>query len=215
MKNYFLILLFICISFISCADQNIDKNIFNILSGDWQLNPLANKSQGATLIIDLNGRKTGSSNSHIIGPIRGSDIVAVKKITDKKYLITILFVDKNKYDFIINMNDNGTIWFEKMDWFNKIQYLSEYGPEHPYYKVSGPENKDNPYYKPIVDNLRLRATPNSNAIIYRILERGEKLNLLRKGKQEIINNVKGTWVQVRTDNGEIGWCFDAFLEEVK
>jgi len=36
-----------------------------------------------------------------------------------------------------------------------------------------------------------------------------------EGKEETINGVKGSWVKVRTESGDTGWCFDAYLEEVK
>jgi hypothetical protein len=38
---------------------------------------------------------------------------------------------------------------------------------------------------------------------------------MEKGKDETINNIKGNWVKVKTGKGEVGWAFDAYLEEVK
>jgi hypothetical protein len=215
MKKYILILIFVKISFISGAELIVDKDTYFTLTGAWQINPLAERSQGDTLFIDLKGEIVDMGKPYFFGPIRGCDLVKARKIEDKKYLITILFVDNNNYDFIINLNDDGTIWFEKMGWFSKIQFLLEYGPEYRYYKVFGPENKDNPYLRPIEDNLRLRVSPNINAIIYRLLVKGDRLNLLKKGKNETIEGINGTWVQVRTEKGEVGWCFDAYLEEIK
>jgi len=66
-----------------------------------------------------------------------------------------------------------------------------------------------------VDTLRLRESPSIDGKIIRNLIKGEKLELLEKGKVETINGVKGTWVKVKTEQGEVGWCFDAYLEEVK
>jgi hypothetical protein len=66
-----------------------------------------------------------------------------------------------------------------------------------------------------VENLRLRNSPSSIAKIIRNLIKGEKLELIEKGKEETINGVTGNWVKVKTQQGETGWCFDAYLEEVK
>jgi len=68
---------------------------------------------------------------------------------------------------------------------------------------------------PKIDNLRFRKSPDLNAKVIRAFNKGEKLQLLETGKAETIDCVKGTWVKVKTDKGEIGWCFDAYLEEVK
>jgi len=70
-------------------------------------------------------------------------------------------------------------------------------------------------YKPSVNNLRFRESPTLDGKYIRTLKKGEKLQLLETGKTETINGVKGTWVKVKTEKGEIGWCFDAYLEEVK
>ena len=70
-------------------------------------------------------------------------------------------------------------------------------------------------YTPTVDNLRFRETEDTSSKILRKLKKGEKLELLEKGKTETIGDATGVWVKVRTEQGEIGWCFDAYLEEVK
>lgn len=48
---------------------------------------------------------------------------------------------------------------------------------------------------------------------------GEKLEIIGRGKElEYIRGVNGeewisgTWVIVKTGKGEVGWCFDAYLE---
>jgi len=222
MRKFLILTLFISIGFISCADQNIDKEIYNILCGVWDLYPNYEKTETkyswgkavkvmfGSIIIDL-----GNKIPYILGPVRACPIVSTRKITDKKYALTIIFPDDSKYDLIINLNENSSLWFEEMDWFKNIDFLAEFGKDHPYYKISGPENKDNPYFETIIDNLRFRATPSTDGIFLRMLQKGEKLNLLQKGKTETIEGIEGTWVQVRTEKGEVGWCFDAYLEEIK
>ena len=73
----------------------------------------------------------------------------------------------------------------------------------------------NIYYTPTVNNLRFRVSPDLKGKFIRSLNKGEKLELIEKGKAETIQGTKGTWVKVRTEKGEEGWCFDAYLEEVK
>lgn len=71
------------------------------------------------------------------------------------------------------------------------------------------------YYAPKVAALRLRESPTLDGKFIRSLLKGEKLELIEKGKEEMISGVKGNWVKVRTEKGEIGWCFSGYLEELK
>ncbi len=70
------------------------------------------------------------------------------------------------------------------------------------------------YYTPNVDNLRFRASPDLQGKFIRSLIKGEKLELIEKGKADTVNGVKGTWVKVKTEKGEVGWCFDVYLKEL-
>ena len=45
--------------------------------------------------------------------------------------------------------------------------------------------------------------------------KGEKLLYIEAGKGEIIRKKQGRWIKVKTKQGEIGWCFDAYLEPYK
>jgi hypothetical protein len=67
------------------------------------------------------------------------------------------------------------------------------------------------YYTPTIDNLRFREGPSVDSRVIRMFNENEKLMILEKGKTESINNVTGTWVKVKTEKNEIGWCFDAYL----
>jgi len=70
-------------------------------------------------------------------------------------------------------------------------------------------------YTPKIDNLRFRESPTIDGKFIRMLSKDEKLEIIEQGKSETINGVKGNWVKVKTEKGEIGWCFDAYLEEIK
>jgi hypothetical protein len=70
-------------------------------------------------------------------------------------------------------------------------------------------------YRVIIDRLRFRESFNSESKIIRVLSKNEKVLFLEKGKEDLINGVKGNWIKVKTETGEIGWCFDGYLEEIK
>ncbi len=74
------------------------------------------------------------------------------------------------------------------------------------------ENLKIQYFTPTISNLRFRETPTLDGKFIRMLKQDEKLELIEKGKEEAINNVKGTWVKVKTEKEEVGWCFYAYLE---
>ena len=82
-----------------------------------------------------------------------------------------------------------------------------------FYKVGGPDLKFNYYFTSTVNKLRLRDKPNLNGNFIKYLNKGDKLVILTSLEEVVeINGVKGTWVKVETEKGEIGWCFDAYLE---
>ncbi len=61
--------------------------------------------------------------------------------------------------------------------------------------------------------LRLRSEPNTNSEIIEKFERGTKLLINNvDAVPEIINNHKGSWVNVSTINGYTGWTYDQWLD---
>ncbi|OHD23901.1 MAG: hypothetical protein A2086_07980 [Spirochaetes bacterium GWD1_27_9] len=77
------------------------------------------------------------------------------------------------------------------------------------------EKKVGSFYAPSVENLRFRETASVDGKFIRMLQKGESLELLEKGSQETINGVTGFWSKFKTSSGEIGWCFDAYIDEIK
>ncbi len=69
------------------------------------------------------------------------------------------------------------------------------------------------YYTPYINDLRFRESFEISSKIIRLLEKEEKLIIIEKGKEEIIDNIKGNWVKVETEKKEIGWCFGGYLTE--
>jgi hypothetical protein len=66
-----------------------------------------------------------------------------------------------------------------------------------------------------ISNLRLRDVPSLTGNFIRFLNIDEKLKLIEIGNEETINDNKGNWVKVVTNKNEIGWRFNAYLEELK
>jgi len=67
------------------------------------------------------------------------------------------------------------------------------------------------YYFPLINNLIFRELPGTGSKSIRSLILGERLEFFEEGKSEVINNIKGNWIKVRTINNEIGWCFSGYL----
>jgi hypothetical protein len=78
--------------------------------------------------------------------------------------------------------------------------------------VSGVTWPRNQFYSPKIATLRFREEPSLNGKFIRLLDKTEKLLILQKGKEEIIEGVNGNWVKVQTEKYEIGWRFMHFLK---
>jgi hypothetical protein len=134
----------------------------------------------------------------------------------------LLSLKKNDKIDIYEVNETGNMYTIKTN--NGVEgwiFEDDIYVEKPFIRLSKDIKRNNwsmdvkTYYKPTVDSLRLREEKNTESGIIRTLIKGEKLEFIGKGKEEIINKVKGNWLKVKTAQGEIGWCFDAYLEEVK
>jgi hypothetical protein len=222
MKRYiavFITIYFNVMLFSSDILNEISKDDYYNICGVWvfskSINPDAlvneNYSWGiskmypiSSLVIDLNEKQSFMTTDAGV-----LDILDIKKNDDNSFSLTTMDTHKRETVFILNYDSkNNTIWFNKTN-----GYFTE-GPnkKNPFYKLGGPEKKS---FITKVSTLRLRETSGNDGKIIRLLSKGEKLELLEKGKEEIINGIKGNWVKVKTGKGEIGWCFDGYLEEVK
>lgn len=80
-------------------------------------------------------------------------------------------------------------------------------------KINKTDTKEGNYYTPTV-TLRFRESPSMDSKFIRNLNKGEKLKLLEKGEEDTVNGIKGNWCKFETEEGEIGWAFDAYVEEI-
>ncbi|MDH5661880.1 MAG: SH3 domain-containing protein [Elusimicrobiota bacterium] len=103
-------------------------------------------------------------------------------------------------DFInklIEKNDERVIFYKIID--NIVKNIKIYDSKEIYGRAK-------------VKNLRLREGQNLKSNTVRLLNEDEKLIILEKGNEEIIDNNRGFWIKVKTEKNEIGWCFDYYIE---
>lgn len=157
-------------------------------------------------IIDLGG----DNPLFYTGGMGTFKITNIKKISEEKFSIEILFRDNKKYALDIYYVEKDIIRFNEMKWFSEIKFLwSGYGEKNLYYRHSKPRIQ---FYQPKVKNLRLRVSESEKSEVIRLLDVKEKLLIIKTGKKEKIKNINGNWVKVISDNNDIGWCFNAYLE---
>lgn len=70
-------------------------------------------------------------------------------------------------------------------------------------------------YKTKVCNTILRENQSINGKMINKIEKNKVLKLISFGKYDFVDKIDGIWVKVETEKGEIGWCFDAYLGEIK
>ena len=68
------------------------------------------------------------------------------------------------------------------------------------------------YARAKVKNLTLREGQSLKSNTIRLLNEDEKVIILEKGNEEIIDNNRGFWIKVKTEKNEVGWCFDYYME---
>ncbi len=158
--------------------------------------------------------KTINENHYIIKGIDGNfDILGAESLGNRPKELEIeieIKEDKLSIKNLWGSEVNNLIKLEKdseSKIFNKLNLLIKN------YSLSS--NQNTIFFTPAVPNLRFRETPDLNGKFIRSLNQNEKLELIEKDKEETIDGKKGTWVKVKTEKGEVGWCFDAYLEEVK
>jgi len=168
---------------------------------------------GFQVVIDYNKKKLITLRSFIYNPIKeifGYNnyliIIGLEKIE-----IFNLLKERFQYQgYLNNKVDKVTTNKDELDIIFKNKSIKKFT-----YSELILLNNLEKYLKPVIDSLRFRKYPSTEGKFIRNLKKGEKLELLEIGMEETINGVKGNWVKVKTEKGEIGWCFDAYLEEVK
>lgn len=208
-----------CTAITSFANNfGLTKDIYVDLCGVWDIRKMYNletryswgkakEIANSSVVIDLGDDKP----FFFIGGM-GKFLITKLSKDEKKYYIRIKFRDNNKYTIELSKQGDDIIIFHEMEWFKKIPLFgNRYGLNCKYFKLSGPTLK---YYKPKVNNLRLRSKYSTNSDILSNLNKNDKLLIINKGSEDTIEGHKGNWVKVLTEKNEIGWCFDYYLEKL-
>jgi hypothetical protein len=218
------LLLFLIASSLYCEDKKenipgLTKEVYDNLCGVWTINLNWDKATkmfswgkaeyqvNSSVIFEL-----GDKNPYLLTDGGGKLIfIKIVELQKKEYELDLKDYSNKEALIKVYANDDGTISFE-----DKFGYVSTPGRDKKYYKLSGPNKTEKTIkFVPTIDNLRFRESPTLDGKFIKMLVKGEKLDFMEKGKEEIVNGVKGTWVKVKTEKGEVGWAFDAYLEEVK
>ncbi len=194
----------------------INQEAYKKLCGIWTRNKKFNSeslfSWGNSKIL-INGSleiDLGHETPYLQSASWGSfEIIKAFKENDF-FAIVIRFFDKKEYELKISLIDNDTILFHETEFVKMDPFLNNpHYKKNLFYKISGPIIK---YYRPKTSNLRLRSEPSLKGNVIRLLNKDEKLLLIKKEQEETIDGVKGTWIKVLSEKDEMGWCFDGFLE---
>jgi hypothetical protein len=218
------------------ADNRISltQDIYTRLCGIWYTSKSYNSRErfswgesnytpNISLIFDL-----GDDNPYFH---TGSMSVTIAKVIkeDNIYIVSILLPNMKSADIHITYIDKDTIVFNEKDFNDSTLSIDASGSNNKYYRIDGPKIK---YFNSKIPNLRIREDMFLDSKVIRLLNSNEKLLLITRGKRtrvikngkqtivesglnETIDGVKGNWIKVLTEKNEIGWCFDAYLEQIK
>ncbi|MBN2737845.1 MAG: SH3 domain-containing protein [Spirochaetales bacterium] len=67
----------------------------------------------------------------------------------------------------------------------------------------------------VLEKLRLRETSDTSSPTITIMEAGLKVLVLETGETETIDGITAPWVRVKTVEGQEGWCFGGYLEDLE
>jgi hypothetical protein len=141
---------------------------------------------------------------------------------DKKINLPItIFIQRIKNSIYSKINDKYEIAFMldtrreiSDDEIKKSSFISISYEQEILYGIIEHNNNYKSYnnQKVLVDNLRLRDNYNlNNSNIIKNLKKDEIVTILEVGKYDVINNIPGEWLKIKTSDNIEGWCFGAYL----
>ncbi len=179
-----------------------DKVAYLVIYFDYNyISKYSEKYDNIEIIIESNKKITLDNGMDIDDIIKLLNSRNIKYENIEKYLIKVYFDKEINFSF----NEDTRKIYDISIFFEKI------------IKSKDDEQVlvEDRFFSPKISNLRFRETPDLNGKFIRFLNQSEKLKLIEIGKIETIDRIKGSWMKVKTEKGEIGWCFDAYLKEVK
>ncbi len=141
------------------------------------------------------------------------DYMDVYLDNETKKLATYVLVDQSiltELDTLIMTNscNYGNI----TTWPSRANGVMDYPPPAKA-KISSTSSQDlSAYSFTTTSNLRLRASADTKGSVITTIAKGDHVQLLEKGKSATIDGITAPWVQVKTQNGETGWCFGGYLD---
>jgi hypothetical protein len=67
----------------------------------------------------------------------------------------------------------------------------------------------------ILENLKLRESPETAGAVITTMEHGSKVTILEIGQDAVIDGVSSPWVKVQTASGLVGWCYGLYLRGMR
>jgi uncharacterized protein YgiM (DUF1202 family) len=142
-------------------------------------------------------------------------IMSLEKENDNTYLMTVS--DTNGRDKIekyrFTMLSRNSMRISALD-PNKDTLLCWTGSNYILYKNDAPPANyvfSATHYT--TDNLRLRYQPDLSGGIITTLPKNTGVKILQTQREVIIDDIKGDWVRVVSENGYMGFCFSGYLRE--
>jgi len=67
------------------------------------------------------------------------------------------------------------------------------------------------YFTTVTTDINIYTSASFKSDLLRKIIPGEKIKIVKSGETVTLYGVEGNWVKIKTNNNEIGWCFDAYL----
>ena len=142
----------------------------------------------------------------------------ISKIEGLDNLINIneLSLGGNKIGKLENLNflkkSKNIEYFMLINWDNPLKSIDKET-----YELFIKYNLLNERYKSKIGKLGIKEERNINSKNIYFVDKDSYLYFLTGSVEhrDVIDSIKGHWIQVVNNNRQIGWCFDAYLEEIK
>lgn len=201
-----------------CGAWDYGANINSQVDYSWESNE---KDHNHSVIIDLDDEQPYIQIEGI-GNLSINSMV-FHEPDDTIYLSALLERADRDFVFIIHLNNDGSIWFEK------IGFLFGYGPEKPYRKTVGPvyNEDDLKHFSQNIreishiarigilndSNVRIRRRPSLHGEYLGLLRVDEKVVILDQTDTKMtIGDLESSWYQLVTVSGLVGWSYGAYID---
>lgn len=149
-------------------------------------------------------------------PLAGHTVYICRITYSSNITVLTLFIEAEQ--FILEFTQYIELNKDRTQAAQDVNYLSPFTPDSELTAIIKGLTLTHPLlptlFSPVVA-LRMREAPGLQGRFIRYLADEEKLVVLEVGPAAVIAGLEGHWVRVKTAANEEGWCFNAYLEEVK